>query len=123
MKIYAHWVKNLIQMKKNPHFANWSAIELIIFRKKRKHLTTNLCILNYIEIRFVFHWQSGFKRRDGLFETNIDVRQLSKQHKTFSKAKNIPSDILNELQEIHSKKPVSKPKYSVKLLRYAFLLR
>ena len=58
---------------------------------------TNLYILNYIEIRFVFHWKSGFERRDGLFETNIYVRQLSKQHKKFSKAKNIPSDILNEL--------------------------
>ena len=45
----------------------------------------------------MFHWKSGFERRDGLFETNIYVRQLSKQHKKFSKAKNIPSDILNEL--------------------------
>ena len=41
----------------------------------------------------------------------------------FQEAKNIPSDILNELQEIRFKKSVDRPKYSVYLLRYALLLR
>ena len=39
--------------------------------------------------------------------------------RNFQETKNIPSDILNELQEIRFKKPVDRPKYSVNLLRYA----
>ena len=43
--------------------------------------------------------------------------------RNFQETKNIPSDILNELQEIRFKKPVDRPKYSVNILRYTFLLR
>ena len=42
--------------------------------------------------------------------------------RNFQETKNIPSDMLNELQEISFKKPVDRPKYSVNLLRYALLL-
>ena len=43
--------------------------------------------------------------------------------RNFQETENIPSDILNELQEIRFKNPVDRPKYSVNLLRYALLLR
>ena len=43
--------------------------------------------------------------------------------RNFQETWNIPSDILNELQEIRFEKPVDRPKYSVGLLRYALLLR
>ena len=36
--------------------------------------------------------------------------------KNFQETKKIPSDILNEFQEIRFKNPVDKPKYSVNLL-------
>ena len=41
--------------------------------------------------------------------------------RNFQEIKNIPSNILNELQEIRFQKPVDRPKYSVNLLRYALL--
>ena len=43
--------------------------------------------------------------------------------RNFQETKIIPSDILNELQEIRFKKPVDRPRYSVNLLCYALLLR
>ena len=43
--------------------------------------------------------------------------------RNFQETENIPSDILNELQEIRFKNPVDRPKCSVNLLRYALLLR
>ena len=41
--------------------------------------------------------------------------------RNFQEIKNIPSNILNELQEIRFQKPVDRPKYSVNLLRYGLL--
>ena len=38
--------------------------------------------------------------------------------RNFQETRNIPSDILNELQEIRFKKPVDRPKYFVNLLCY-----
>ena len=51
------------------------------------------------------------------------LENFSNYIRNFQETRNIPSDILNELQEIRFKKPVDRPKYSVNLLRYALLLR
>ena len=56
-------------------------------------------------------------------ETKVYARELIKLSKKVSRNVILPSDILNEIQEIRFKKPVDKPKYSVNLLRYALLLR
>ena len=56
-------------------------------------------------------------------ETKVYARELIKLYKKVSRNVILPSDILNEIQEIRFKKPVDKPKYSVNLLRYALLLR
>ena len=51
------------------------------------------------------------------------LENLPNYIRSLQKTKNIPSDILNDLQEIRFKKPVDRPKYSANLLRYALLLR
>ena len=43
--------------------------------------------------------------------------------RNFVEVKKLPDDILSELELIRYKKPVDKPKYSVNMSRYAFLLR
>ena len=43
--------------------------------------------------------------------------------RNFQETKNIPSGIINQLQEIRFKKPVDRPKYSVNLLCYLLLLQ
>ena len=50
-------------------------------------------------------------------------KSLLENFPNYIETKNIPSEIFSELQEIRFKKPVDRPKYSVNLLRYAFLLR
>ena len=49
--------------------------------------------------------------------------KLSKYIRNFAEVKNLPDDILPELELIRHKKPVDKPKYSVNMLRYVLLLR
>ena len=110
--------------------------EIATFYKTEYHATYNIPqITETITVHKFFHvklfFNSSLVPLPELFRKGSDCRLKRKSMlenfpnyiRNFQETKNIPSDILNELQEIRFKNPVDRSKYSVHLLRYALLLR
>ena len=62
------------------------------------------------------------KGRDCCLKRKSMLENFLNYIRNFQETKNITSDNVNEFQEIRSKKPVDRPKYSVNLLCYPLLL-
>ena len=80
-------------------------------------------MLNYYQVHVLFHYQNGFSKEGLPPEKKINVRKFGSYTSNFKEYKNIPTDILDGLYQVNSKKPTDKPKSSINLLCYALLLR
>lgn len=80
-------------------------------------------MLNYYQVHLLFHYQNGFSKEGLPPEKKINVRKFGSYTSNFKEYKNIPTDILDGLYQLNSKKPTDKPKSSINLLCYALLLR
>lgn len=67
-------------------------------------------MLNYYQVHVLFHYQNGFSKEGLSPEKKINVRKFGSYTSNFKEYKNIPTDILDGLYQVNSKKPTDKPK-------------
>ena len=110
-------------MKKKLRFTKRSTMQNIISK-----ITETITVDQFFHVK-LFLYSSPvplpkwfFKGSDCCWKRKSMLENFPNYIKNFQETKNIPSDILSELQEIRFKKLVDRSKYSVSILRYTFLL-
>ena len=119
-KTYALLVTNFKSIKKKHHFIKSINIYKI------PQIAEIIAIYQKLHIKLLssspFPLPEWFlKGSDCRLKTN--VRKLPSYVRNFKENKNIPINILNELHQMHSKKPIDKAQCLINLLCYALLLR